>query len=190
LPAKEWDIYVRLLHWVIAVSVIFQLFSSLFMADISTQYLFPFHEIIGLIASLTILMFWLYAFAVYDLPILFPWNRKGLQIVGSETLSVFRGHLPKSGRRIGLSSFVHGLGLLALTGNALTGIILFSMLPSGHQVAPSDPIAFTRYSIDHKFFGDLLWVYWFGHIAFALLHQFSGNNVLGKIFSLRQKDKT
>lgn len=190
LQSKEWDIYVRLLHWIIVVTVTFQLFSSLFMADTNQQYLFSFHEIVGLLASLTVLMFWLYAFTVYDLPILFPWNRKGLRIVGSETASLFRGRLPKDERRIGLSSFVHGLGLLALTGNALSGIILFNMLPSGHHAAPSDPMAFTQYSIIHKFFGDLLWAYWFGHIAFALLHQFSGNNVLGKIFSLRQQDKT
>ncbi len=187
MPSKEWGIYVRLLHWVIVLTVTFQLFSSLFMADTSTQYLFPYHEIIGLLASLAVLVFWVYAFAVYDLPILFPWNRKGLRIVGSETMNLFRGRLPEAGRRVGLSSFIHGLGLLALTGNALTGVILFNMLPAVHNVPPSDPIAFTHYSIDHKFFGDLLWVYWFGHIIFALLHQFLDNNVLGKIFSLRRQ---
>ncbi len=189
MPSKEWDLYTRLLHWVIAVTVTFQLFSSLFMANTGTQFLFPVHEIVGLLATLTVLIFWLYAFAIYELPILFPWNRTGLRIVASETLNLLRGQLPEAGHRIGLSSFVHGLGLLALTGNALSGIILFNMVPPGHQLPPSDPMAFTRYSITHKFFGDLLWAYWLGHIIFTLLHQFSGNNVLRSIFSLNHRSE-
>jgi len=187
LQSKDWSLNTRLLHWGIAVTVTFQLFSSLFMADTATQYLFPIHEIVGMVASLILLVFWLYAFAVYELPILFPWNGKGFRAAGSEIAGLFRGRLPEEGRRVGLSSMVHGLGLLALTGNAITGVVLFTMVPPGHHAAPSDTFAFTRYSIDHKFFGDLLWIYWFGHIAFALLHQFAGDNVLGKMFGLSRR---
>jgi cytochrome b561 len=184
MTQEPWDNKVRLLHWTIVVSVTFQLFTSLFMADQGTQFLFPLHEIIGVIAALAILVFWLYSYAFYDLPILFPWNKAGMRVVWAELRDLLKGHLPAPGRRVGLSSFVHGLGLLAITGSAISGTVLFFMVPPGHVGPPSDPLGFTHYSLQHKFFGNLLWVYWLGHVGIALVHQLAGHRVLGGIFRL------
>ncbi len=179
-----WDINLRLLHWAIALTATFQQFSSLYMSDPGTQYLFPWHRILGAVAALVLLLFWLYSYAIYDLKMLFPWGREGRQQVLREGLGLLRGHLPQSGRAIGLSSFVHGLGLLAMSGCAATGMIMFAMIPPGHVGPPADGIAFTRYTLQHKFFGEMLWLYWCGHVAFALVHQIKGDNVLGAIFGL------
>jgi hypothetical protein len=46
-------------------------------------------------------------------------------------------------------------------------------------------LAFTRFSLDHKVFGTLVWVYLGGHVTFALLHQLAGHKVFGDIFGFR-----
>jgi hypothetical protein len=184
---KEWDGYIRLLHLGIAITVTFQQFTSIWMSDPGTQYLFPYHRVIGLIAAIVVLLFWLYSYAIYDLKYLFPWGRDSRTEVWRESSALFLGRLPSSGREIGLSGFIHGLGLLAVSGCALTGLIMFAMIPPGHLGPPEDPIAFTRYTLLHKFFGEALWAYWFGHIGFALIHLLAGDNVFGAIFGYRRK---
>lgn len=181
---RSWDINVRLLHWTIAVVVTFQQFSSIWMSDQGTQYLFPYHRIAGALAAIVALLFWLYSYAIYDLKYLFPWGQTARREVVREARALFRGRLPASGRGIGLSGFFHGLGLLALSGCGLTGVIMFAMIPPGHIGPPDDPIAFTHYTLMHKYFGQALWLYWFGHVGFALIHQFAGDNVLRAIFGL------
>ena len=103
-----------------------------------------------------------------------------------ELLGLLKRQLPASGNRIGLSSFIHGLGILALTGCAVTGMIMFSMIPPGHSGPPDDSMAFTRYTLQHKFFGEALWVYVYGHVIFAVIHQLKGDNVMDAIFSLKK----
>ncbi|MCQ4245909.1 hypothetical protein CXK93_10520 [Stutzerimonas decontaminans] len=181
-----WDIKTRLLHWAIALTACFQQFSSLWMSDPGSQYLFPWHRLLGALTALIVLLFWLYSYAVYDLQRLFPWGRAGRLLVLREGFGLLRGRLQASGPRRGLSSFVHGLGLLALSGCAVTGMIMFAMIPPGHVGPPADGMAFTRYTLQHKFFGQLLWLYWYGHVAVAVVHQLKGNNVLGAIFGLRR----
>ena len=188
---KSWDRNSRLIHWALSVTVVFQQVSSIWMSDPGTQYLFPYHRIIGAIAAAVVLFFWLYSYAIYDFKILFPWGRESRREVFNELRRLFQRRLPASGRRIGLSSFVHGLGILALTGCALTGVVMFAMIPPGHIGPPEDPIAFTRYTLQHKFFGEMLWLYICGHVIFAVIHQLVGDNVFGAIFSLkREKDET
>lgn len=184
---KAWDIKIRLLHWAIALTATFQQLSSLYMSDPGTQYLFPYHRILGAVAALVLLFFWLYSYAIYDLKVLFPWGGDGRRAVVREGLGLLRGRLPASGRGIGLSGFVHGLGLLALSGCAITGMIMFSMIPPGHVGPPADGIAFTRYTLQHKFFGQMLWLYWCGHVAFALVHQVAGDRVFGAIFGFARR---
>lgn len=180
----DWDIKTRFLHWAIALTVTFQQFSSIWMSDQGSQYLFDYHRILGALVAAVLLVFWLYSYAIYDFRILFPWGKESRQLVKRELIALFHRRLPEAGHRIGLSSFIHGLGVLALTGCAVTGMIMFSMIPPGHSGPPDDPIAFTRYTMQHKFFGEALWVYWFGHVAFAILHQLRGDNVFGAIFGM------
>lgn len=183
---QNWNINTRRIHWALLITVIFQQFSSIWMSDQGTQFLFPYHRIIGAIASAVVLLFWLNSYAIYHFKELFPWNKQARGEVLRELAGLFKRKLPASGNRIGLSSFIHGLGILALTGCAVTGMIMFSMIPPGHSGPPDDPMAFTRYTLQHKFFGEVLWVYVGGHVAFALLHQLSGDKVFGAIFSLKK----
>ncbi len=185
---ENWDNNTRLIHWALSITVVFQQVSSIWMSDPGTQYLFPYHRIIGAIAVVVVLLFWLYSYAIYDFKIHFPWGKASRREIWQELKGLLHRKLPASGRRIGLSSFVHGLGILALTGCAITGIIMFAMIPPGHVGPPEDPIAFTRYTLQHKFFGEMLWLYLCGHVIFAVIHQLSGDNVFGAIFALR-KDK-
>lgn len=178
----EWNIKVRLLHWALALTVTFQQFTSLVMSDPGTQYLFPYHQYLGVGAATVLLLFWLYSYAAYDLVLLFPWGRAGRRAVLSEVRDVLRGHLPAEGHRLGLSSFIHGLGILAATGCAVTGLVMFAMIPPGHVGPPEDPIAFTRYTLTHKFFGELLWAYWIGHALMTVVHEAAGHRVLRDIF--------
>ena len=186
--SRDWSLAVRLLHWGIALTASFQQLSSLFMSDPGSQFLFPWHRIVGALAALVLLLFWLYSYAVYDLKLLFPWGRDGRRAIFAEGRALLHGRLPDSGRGRGLSSFVHGLGLLAMSGCAATGLVMFAMIPPGHVGPPADGIAFTRYTLQHKFFGELLWYYWCGHVAFAVLHQLRGDRVFAAIFGARHRD--
>jgi hypothetical protein len=71
-------------------------------------------------------------------------------------------------------------------GCVVTDMIMFSMITPGYSGPPDDPMAFTRYTLQHKFFGEVLWIYVSGHEAFAVIHQLKGNNVFGSIFNLRR----
>ena len=177
-----WGINVRILHWMLTCTVTFQLFSSLFMADPGTQFLFPIHEFLGLITAACLAAFWWLSIRNRDLRILLPWNRAGVIACLRDIGELCRGHLPAGGRRVGLSGFVHGLGLLALTGSSITGFIIYFYAPMGVHVNPADSASFTRWSLDHKFFGELVWIYWFGHVGFAVLHQIFGKHIFKDMF--------
>ncbi len=181
---QSWDINTRLIHWALLISVLFQQFSSIWMSDQGTQFLFPYHRMIGALAAAVVLVFWLNSYALYHFRELFPWGKQARAQVLRELSGLLQRQLPASGNRIGLSSFIHGLGILALSGCAVTGMIMFSMIPPGHSGPPDDPMAFTRYTLQHKFFGELLWVYVSGHVAFALIHQLKGDKVFRAIFYL------
>ena len=79
--SPKWGLNIRILHWIIACTVSFHLFSSLFMADRGTQFLFPVHEFVGLIAAGCIAGFWWLSFTNHDMHILLPWIRSGLRTV-------------------------------------------------------------------------------------------------------------
>lgn len=72
----NWNINTRLIHWALLITVIFQQFSSIWMSDHGTQFLFPYHRIIGAIASVVVLLFWLNSYALYHFEILFPWGKQ------------------------------------------------------------------------------------------------------------------
>lgn len=184
-----WSAPSRVLHWAIVLTITFQQVTGLLMSDPGTQFLFPPHRYIGLVAALVLLLFWLYSYAAYDLALLFPWNRASLRVIASELLGLWRRRLPPPGRQAGVSSFVHGLGILAASGCAVTGAAVHAMIPSAPPAPPKDPVAFTRYVLAHKFFADALWVYWAGHVGFALLHQLTGSNVFGSIFGHAAMEK-
>lgn len=175
----------RILHWGLALTISAQLVSGLLVADPQTRMFFYFHEWDGLAASAFIAVTWLWMYAIEDLGTLFPWSRAGLRVVWADIRGLLQGTLPTGGPgHVGFASFGHGLGLLAVTGMALTGIWIFFVIPGGHgaAVASTDFREFMQVSWLHKTISYFVWAYWIGHIGFAVLHQIKGTPIFRAIF--------
>ncbi|HUW98369.1 MAG TPA: cytochrome b/b6 domain-containing protein [Acidiferrobacter sp.] len=192
MSTSRWDLMTRLLHWGLALTISAQMFSGLLVADPHTRAFFYFHEWDGLASSAFVFLTWLWAYSIQDLGVLFPWNRPGLQAVSADIRALFHGTLPKGGNTIGFASFGHGLGLLAVTGMAITGVWIFLVIPGGHgAMAHSDHFyAFMQLSWLHATISDFVWAYGIGHIVFALLHQIEGTPIFRNIFLGAAEDET
>lgn len=181
---EAWDIPTRVLHWALAIIITIQLGTGLVIATPGTRVYFYLHEYVGLVAGLVIVLHWLWSAANYDLRLLFPWGGDGWKTVNAEVCDLLHGKLPPGGRRAGLSSFVHGLGLLAVTAMAVTGFVIFLVVPEGRgAMADSTHFrAFTSLSAVHAFFSWFIWAYWVGHVATGLLHHIRREPVFAEIF--------
>ena len=180
-----WPLMTRAAHWGLAVTISLQLLSGLFVADPNTRIYFYFHEYDGLAASFSILVIWLAVYTYQEGGLLFPWNTQGMAAVRRDISALFRKRvLPPGGQTVGLASFIHGLGLLAVTAMALTGLWIFFIIPGGRgaHVSSSDFQAFTEASAIHAFFSYFVWVYWIGHIGFGIAHQLEGTPIFRGIF--------
>ncbi len=189
-----WNTGTRLLHWGMAVTVSFQLLISLIMEHpkpgrvlTSTQALsFELHEWVGLAAVGVIIAHWVWSalFTRDDSGFrhLFPWDAKGRAKLLMELRQILRFQLPQGGPEGGLAGLVHGLGFLAVSAMAATGAVLFFIYPKNGAETP-----FVGNVADlHSLIANLAWVYWYGHIGMALLHEILGHRVLARIFLLRQ----
>ena len=189
-----WNTGTRLLHWGMAVTVSFQLLISLIMEHpkpgrvlTSTQALsFELHEWVGLATVGVIIAHWVWSalFTRDDSGFrhLFPWDAKGRAKLLVELRQILRFQLPQGGPEGGLAGLVHGLGFLAVSAMAATGAVLFFIYPKSGAETP-----FVGNVADlHSLIANLAWVYWYGHIGMALLHEILGHRVLARIFLLRQ----
>ncbi len=189
-----WNTGTRLLHGGMALTVSFQLLISLIMESpkpgrvlTSTQALsFELHEWVGLSAVAVIIAHWVWsALLTRDdsgFRHLFPWDAKGRAKLLAELRQIWRFQLPRGGPEGGLAGLVHGLGFLAVSAMAVTGAILFFTYPKNGATTP-----FVGSVADlHSFIANLAWVYWYGHIGMALLHEILGHRVLARIFLLRR----
>jgi cytochrome b len=183
----DWDKVTRITHWALMITFTFQLFGGLLVSTPGTYVYFYAHEYGGLLALAVIVAFWLWTHTNYDVPRLFPWSRAGMQEVMTELRGLRRERLPAPGRARGLSSFVHGLGLLAATGMALTGLMIFLTVPGGRGAwdDTTSYSAFTNFVLLHKLIAYPLWIYYFGHIGFTALHLFRQTTGIGAIFRIR-----
>ncbi len=187
-----WDRPTRFLHLGLALTVTIQLLVSLVMVPTGSHHpstpvghvWFIVHEWVGLCALMIVLAHWTWSIAssgTASLSHLFPFNREGRQRVNVELRELISGRLSHGGPRGGLAGLVHGLGLMAVSAIAITGGMLFLMLP-----AHGNPSAFTHNVGElHSLISELVWTYWFGHIGMALLHQFRGDRTLRRMFRLR-----
>lgn len=183
---QRQDFWLRLLHAALALFTSFQLLSPLWMSDPGSQWLFPWHRLLGALTVLLVVLFWLHGYAMQSTGRLFPWHAAGARQSLRDLAGLLRGRLPAVDGPAGLSALVHGLGLLAISGCAITGMQMFLMIPPGHVGPPADGMAFTRWTLLHKSCSQLLWWYCAGHVALALLQQWRGQRVL-QIFRLRQR---
>ena len=188
--ASNWSLPTRLLHIGMVATVSAQLALSLVMEPPDEENIsalasaaFEGHEVIGMAALAIVLAHWLWTLFNYadgGLGHLFPWFGEARAEVVREAKALLGGALPKGGVRGGLPGFIHGLGLLIVTGMAITGGILFFIMPeSGEFTGVVELVAES-----HEVIATLVWLYWGGHGATALIHHFQGDSVLKDMFRL------
>jgi hypothetical protein len=162
---KHWDSATSILHFGLAFCVTIQLISSQFLGD--AHFVFIIHEIFGLatVAIVSLHCFLNFTGDKHRLKHAFPWNKKGWQEIKEDCRMLVKLQLPEGdSQRGGLSGLVHGLGLLAVLGMAFTGLLIFIWIQEG-----VNPHSIKHW---HSFIANFIWVYWFGHVALAIVHRF------------------
>lgn len=182
----------RALHALLALAVTHQLLVSLVMeepeAGEAEGLLFELHETVGLATLGILLAFWLWTLArrgETPLGALFPWlssgRLRGLAAdVGRHLADLARLHLPEYRPASPLAAAVHGLGLLAVTGSALSGLTWWL----GEEGGAAHALAEAAEEV-HELFGSLVWAYLVGHAGMAVLHRLAGHEEIPAMFSLR-----
>ena len=190
---SDWDRPTRFLHLGLVLTVTIQLLVSLFMVPPGSRHPstpvghagFLVHEWVGLCALCIVLAHWTWSILSSGrtgLGHLFPLSRDGRRGIAVELRALLSRRLVRGGPRGGLSGLVHGLGLVAVSAIAVTGGMLFVMLP-----ANGVPSALAHNIADlHSLISTLVWAYWSGHIGMALLHHFAGDDTLRRMFRFRQ----
>ncbi len=179
--ASRWSIGIRVLHAALVVTVTLQLILSQMMAppgegDGWLLLAFRLHAFFGMTTLLLALIHWWWSWTGRDggLETLFPWSSQGRMVVWADVQELLHGKLPQGGPQSGLPSFVHGLGLLLVTLQALGGMILFLALPASGPF----PEGINPLRILHRWMGRLVMLFWIGHGGMALVHHLKGDKVL------------
>ena len=187
---NRWSQSTRFLHLGLVITVSTQLLVSLVMQppgeheEIATalaKQAYEIHEGVGLAALAVVVLHWLSSFLQsggVNLGHLFPWGAKGRAEIKADITVLKQGSLPEGGARGGLPGFVHGLGLLAVTGMVLTGGVLFLYWPEQGDI----PEWVDQIGEVHEVIATLVWTYWGSHIALAVLHGLAGHTEVRDIF--------
>ncbi len=188
--ADNWSLPTRLLHFGMVITVTIQLGLSLVMsppdddkASVLASLTFETHEVVGMIALVIVVGHWIWTLSNHadgGLRHLFPWFGEARREVIREAMGLLGGQMPEGGIRGGLPGFIHGLGMLIVSGMVITGGILFFLLPeSGKFSAPTEFFAEV-----HEVIATLVWLYWGGHGGAALMHHMKGQALVKSMFSL------
>lgn len=156
---KGWDRTIGMLHFALAFLVTCQLLIALNMKHFG---LFTWHRNVGFCIAIVIFLHWVYIRYNRLGEHFFPYTARGMKAVFGELISLPIGKLPRGGKRLGLPGLIHGLGLLTISMMAATGIIIYILYSLG--------LPHYYIKLIHKFFAELLWIYWFGHVGMALIH--------------------
>ncbi|MEJ2727126.1 MAG: cytochrome b/b6 domain-containing protein [Deltaproteobacteria bacterium] len=195
----KYDRIIRWLHAGIALGVVVQLCSSQFMAVpapgrplAETGYhFFTVHRWSGITVVALVILHWIWGLSGHvtgGWGHLFPWfSGPRFRNLMSDIKSVpqwLRGALPGQQQETApLAGAIHGLGLLAVSAMALSGTtIFFGMGPHG---AMSRFVALIREG--HRYMGNVIWLYFFGHVGISVLHQLRGDRLITSMFNLVSK---
>lgn len=190
----RYDRITRLLHVGIALGISAQLGLSLVMeapddkdevlASGLPLQLFEAHENIGMALLALIVLHWLWSLSGHvqgGFAHLFPWfckERMGKVIAEAKEALKFKVSDPEVSNA--LAGAVHGLGLLAATGMAATGaVIFFNLSETGHMTKPGE-----IFRNIHGAIALLMWAYFIGHVAVAVIHKRMGHTNVKEMFSL------
>jgi cytochrome b561 len=167
--------------------VLHQLLNSEFMsrpeAGDAPSVLYLMHEYIGLASFGVVLAFWVWTLVRRGetrLDAMFPWlfpARMRAIFVEITAAGVLRGE--EMFERVSeiLAGAVHGLGLLVVTGMAVTGTVYY--------FANGTPWAHEALGL-HRLMANLMWAYLLGHGAVAILHHLLGSDVVLRMFWIRR----
>ncbi len=181
----------RALHALLALAVTHQLLVSLVMEEPeegeAEGLLFELHETVGLVTLGILLAFWLWTLVRRDETppgALFPWLssarlRELAADTGRHLAALARLRLPEYRPAAPLAAAVHGLGLLAVTGSALSGFAWWL----GEEGLLAHGLAEAAEEV-HELFGSLVWAYLVGHAGMAVLHRLAGHDEIGAMFRL------
>ncbi len=194
VPTSEdsWSLPTRLLHLGLVVAVTGQLLLSLVMTPPDEKQpsaigsaTFEIHEVLGIVALMIVLLHWLWTVikqADGGWRHLFPWFGEARAEVIDELKALLGGRLPEGGARGGLPGFIHGLGLLVVSGMAVTGGMLFVLLPETGKPGPWAELL----AEIHETLSGVMWAYWVGHGGMAVLHHYTGHTTLRNMFRFRR----
>jgi len=192
---KKWSLPTRILHLGLVLTVSAQLFISLIMEEPDevssgiSHLAFNAHEIIGLFALLIVFLHWgwsVFTPSSEGTKHLLPWTGTARDQVLNDLKRVFRGKFPSLNKHGGLIGLIHGLGLLAVTGIAATGGVLYFIYP---ETGEPGWIA-EAYTEIHEFLATLVWIYWIGHVGMAILHEVNGRRQIVNMFFMDKTKKT
>jgi cytochrome b561 len=196
----KYDRTTRWLHAGIGLGVSVQLCTSFFM-DVPSPgqpfvepgyHFFLVHRWSGICVVTVVILHWLWELGGHVMGgwgHLFPWfsgsRLRGLISDVKYVPKWLHGDLPaQKEETIPLAGAIHGLGLLAVSAMAVSGTtIFFGMGPQGSM---SPLVALVREG--HMAMGNILWVYFFGHVGISLLHQLRGDRLITNMFNLVEKE--
>jgi len=188
---------IRIIHLLLMFTVVGQLLTEQFMKvpkpgeqfEAFALFLFSIHQLIGfavMIIAITYLM------VVMDNLVhrnrLFPWLDGTLRasLISEAKRDIpgwFKGNLPPPAQAHLIAGTVHGLGLMLATGMGMTGVIIY--LGMKHDGSMGAGIHTIREI--HELLGTVMWIFVFGHILMAIMHQIKGHRIMQDMFSSGSK---
>lgn len=173
----------RVLHLLLAIAIVAQLSLSLGMETprrgLPGDQLFELHEKTGLATLGLLAGFWIWSMlrtGETRPSLLLPWfsrerRRAFFSDLGAHLRTLRTGKVAMTEEKP-FASGVHGLGLLLASLMATTGAL-------GYFVPQ------TRFLLEvHETAAPLMWVYLLGHAGIAVLHQYNGDALISRMFSL------
>jgi cytochrome b561 len=181
---QKYDRPTRLLHAALAIGVVLQLSLSTVMTVPAGRGLgvrdwhrsaFEIHAEVGIFVVAICALHWLWVCLPRSHPgcsYLFPWWwRAGRTTIHQELGAITHWHIPSPKNVSALVGTVHGLGLAAVTGSSICGLINYFGYFLG---APIPPLALHWVGLSHIAFGYLIWAFVMGHVGMALGHWCAG----------------
>lgn len=189
---------VQILHLLLMLTVLIQLLSEQFMQipkpgqqiNEFGALIFGLHQFSGFIVLIVAIV---YLMVVLDKAEgknrLFPWlSSEGrtilLQEIKRDLPGWFKGLLPAPEQAHTIAGTVHGLGIVLATTLGVTGSMIYlGINPDGSMPPPIHMIKEL-----HELLGILMWLFFFGHSAMALLHQLKGHQIIQAVFTRSGSD--
>lgn len=184
--------YTRLLHLAVALGIIIQMVTSLVMVHPKPGRLgdgfYVIHETLGLVVMFVLAAHWLWMLAGYagQPGLLFPWfSKNGYATLRDDArrylAALAERRLPADDTPSPLAGALQGIGLLAGTVLAATGVVLWMAIVPDQRLSPNMRIV----KEIHEMMGPVMWAFLAIHPTAGLIHELAGHGTLRRMFSLR-----